>query len=322
MIKEPPHQRVLITGASGFIGRALATYLVRRGHTVTALSRAPVAMVGVQWAEVQTYIDIARMTHLLRGHDVVIHLAALAHRQISGDAKTIAAAFATNAVATHAVAVASATAGLRRFILISSIGVNGQHTEARPFNEEDPAQPAEPYAVSKLQCELALYDVAAQHPSMDFVTIRPPLVYGPNAPGNFSQLFQAIANRSLLPLGAVTNLRSFVGLENLLDLIELCMYHPQARNQIYLVSDGEDVSTAEFVRRIGLALGTPARLLNIPLPLIRMLARLAGRSTQIERLVASLQVDSNKARRQLAWTPPLTLDEGLRRAANGTARRS
>lgn len=315
-------QRILITGASGFIGRALAAYLADCGHDVLAISRAPITASGVQSARVSDYTNLTQLTELFRGYDAVIHLAALAHQQISGDAKTVAAAFATNVASTRAIAMASAVADVQRFILISSIGVNGQCTSARPFIEEDPPKPAEPYATSKLQCELALRDVVEQHPSMNFVIIRPPLVYGPNAPGNFNRLLRAVAHRSLLPLGGVTNQRSFVGLDNLLSFIELCARHPCAENQIYLVSDGEDVSTAEFVRRIGLALGTPARLLNIPLPLIRMLARLAGRSTQIERLVASLQVDSNKARRQLAWTPPLTLDEGLRRAANGTARRS
>ncbi len=314
-------QRILVTGASGFIGRALVAHLARCGHEVLAVSRAAVAADGVPSARVPDYTDVARLTELLRGHDTVIHLAALAHRQLSGDAKAVAAAFASNVASTRAMAMASAAAGARRFILISSIGVNGPRTDARPFTEEDAPQPAEPYAFSKLQCELVLRDVIGQHPSMDFVIIRPPLVYGPNAPGNFGRLLRAVARRTLFPLGGVTNQRSFVGLDNLLSLIELCTRHPDARNQVYLASDGEDVSTAEFIRRIGQALGTPARLLNIPLPLIRVPARLAGRGAQIERLVASLQVDSGKARRQLGWTPPLSLDEGLRRAAAGTAPR-
>ena len=312
-------QRILITGASGFIGRALATYLAHCGHNVLAVSRAPLTAIGIPSARVSDYTNLARLTELLRGHDTVIHLAALAHRQISGDAKTVAAAFATNVASTRATAIASAAADVRRFILISSIGVNGQCTSAQPFTEEDSPQPAEPYATSKLQCELALREVVEQHPSMNFVIIRPPLVYGPNAPGNFDRLLRAVVHRSLLPLGGVTNQRSFVGLDNLLSFIELCARHPDADDQIYLVSDGEDVSTAEFIRRIGQALDTPAQLLNIPLPLIRVLSRLVGRGAQIERLLASLQVDSNKARRQLGWTPPLTLDEGLRRVADGEA---
>ncbi len=314
-----PPQRILVTGASGFIGRALVAYLAHCGHEVLAVSRAPATAGSVPSARVPDYTDMARLTELLRGHDTVVHLAALAHRQLSGDAETIAAAFATNVAGTRTVAAASAAAGVRRFILISSIGVNGQRTDARPFTEEDAPQPAEPYALSKLQCELALREVVGQHSSMDFVIIRPPLVYGPGAPGNFGRLLRAVARRTLFPLGGVTNQRSFLGLDNLLSLIERCTRHPGARNQVYLASDGEDVSTVEFIRRIGQALGTPARMLNIPLPLIRLPARLVGRGAQIERLVASLQVDSGKARRQLGWAPPLSLDEGLRRAAAGMA---
>ena len=309
--------RVAVTGASGFIGRALCTYLVGCGHSVLALSRAPQTIHAVQCAQVPSYTDVKQLTDLLHGCDVVIHLAALAHRNIAGGASAAAAAFAANVDATQATALASAAAGVRRFVLISSIGVNGQSTDTVAFDEVTPPQPTEPYAVSKWQCELALRDVVARHAGLEFVTIRPPLVYGPDAPGNFSQLLQAVARRSLLPLGAVANQRSFIGVENLVNFIELCAHHPSASNQIYLISDGEDVSTPEFIRRIGQALGTPARLMAIPLPLLRLLAGLLGRDAQVARLVASLQVNSGKARSQLAWGPPVSLDEGLRRAVQG-----
>jgi nucleoside-diphosphate-sugar epimerase len=319
MIEAPStSKRILITGASGFIGRALTVYLSNCGHEVLAVSRAPFETCNTPSARVPDYTNVERLTELLRGHDAVIHLAAMAHKKIYGDAETAATAFTTNVDGTLAMAMASAAAGIRRFILISSIGVNGQHTNTLPFTEEDVPQPAEPYAVSKLHCELALRDVASQHPSLDFVIIRPPLVYGPNAPGNFGRLLRAVSRQTLFPLRGVLNQRSFIGLDNLMNFIELCTYHPHAKNQIYLVSDREDVSTAEFIRRIGQAQGTPAKLLKVPLPLISLLARITGRSAQIERLLASLQVDSDKARRQLGWIPPLTLDEGLRRAAAGT----
>lgn len=313
-----PH-RILVTGASGFIGRALVPYLARCGHDVLAMSRSVVSAACARAVRVNDYSDAAQLTNLLRGQDTVVHLAAMAHRNVSGSADSIAAAFAANVAATTAMATASAAAGVKRFILVSSIGVNGNCTKGRPFTEEYAPQPAEPYAISKLQCELALREVVSQNPAMDFVIIRPPLVYGPQAPGNFGRLLQAVARRKWLPLGRVANQRSFVGLDNLLGFIELCARHPAARNQVYLVCDGEDVSTAEFIRRIAQALGTPARLLNIPLSPMRMLARLAGRGEQIERLVASLQVDNRKARTQLGWTPPVSLDEGLRRAVAGTA---
>jgi nucleoside-diphosphate-sugar epimerase len=153
---------------------------------------------------------------------------------------------------------------------------------------------------------------------MEFVIIRPPLVYGPQAPGNFGKLLHAVKSRKWLPFGRVNNLRSLIGLDNLLHFIELCARHPAARNQIYLVSDGEDVSTPGLIRRIATALRQPDRLLNLPLPVLRLIAGLAGRGDQIDRLVSSLQVDSTKARTQLGWAPPVSLDEGLASAVRDT----
>jgi nucleoside-diphosphate-sugar epimerase len=309
--------RILVTGASGFIGRAFVTRLALSGHEVVGLARTEFQADTARAVVVPDYDDTANLARLAQGMDTVVHLAAVAHQSTTGSATEIERLFAPNVRAVSSMAQASATAGVRRFILVSSIGVNGNCTAGAPFTEDDAPRPAEPYAISKWQCELALREVADQNPSMDFVIIRPPLVYGPRAPGNFGRLLHAVAGRKWLPLGQVTSQRSFIGLDNLLDFIELCALHPDARNQLYLISDGEDVSTAEFIRRIGQALGTPARLLSIPLSPVHLLARLAGRGAQIERLVASLQIDSGKARRQLGWTPPLSLDEGLRRAAAG-----
>lgn len=314
---QPAH-RILVTGASGFIGRALIETLTHSGHTVLAVSRTPAARPGIACATVTDYQDTAQLMRLAQGYDTVIHLAALAHYVPSRDECAGASPFLSNVTGTSTMAHASAAAGVRRFILLSSIGVNGNHTEGRPFTETSVPHPAEPYAVSKLQCETALQEVIKKHPAMDFVIIRPPLVYGPQAPGNFGKMLGAIARRTPLPLGQIPNQRSFVGLDNLLSLIELCVRHPEAANQTYLVCDGEDVSTTDFIRRIGLALETPARLLKIPPSLIRLAGWLTGRSGQVERLLSSLQVDSSKARTQLGWTPVLTLDQGLRRAAAGS----
>jgi len=314
--KSPSH--ILVTGASGFIGRALVDYLVQRGHAVTAVSRTPGTGNLVKTIPINEYTDIHRLSNIFRGQDTVIHLAALAHRQVPGNPQEVATAFAANVSATDAVAKACVAAGVRRLVLVSSIGVNGNRTKGHPFTESDAPQPAEPYAVSKFECELALRQVIDRNPSMEFVIIRPPLVYGPHAPGNFGKLLQAVRSRRWIPLGRIDNLRSLIGLENLLHFIELCARHPEARNQIYLVSDGEDVSTPGLIRRIATALRQPDRLLNLPLPVLRLIAGLAGRGDQIDRLVTSLQIDSTKARTQLGWAPPISLDEGLACAVRHT----
>lgn len=316
MVFASPHpHRVVVTGASGFIGRALVAHLARSGHEVLAVSRSEFAPRDFPSAVVRDYTDAAHLAQIFAGHDTVVHLAALAHRGVSAQEPEASAVFAPNVAAARAVAVAAAAAGLRRLVLVSSIGVNGNRTDSRPFSESDSVNPVEPYAMSKWQSESAVRQVAREHPRLDIVIVRPPLVYGPDAPGNFARLLRAVRRGMPLPLGGLANRRSFLGLDNLLNFIELAMRHPAARNELYLLSDGEDVSTDEFIRRLGRACGRPARLVHCPLALLRFLARLGGREEQLDRLVSSLQVDSGKARAQLGWSPPFTLDEGLRRAA-------
>jgi len=309
--------RIAVTGASGFIGRALVPHLAHQGHAVQALARAPIQAPGASTATVTNYEDVAELTALFHNHDVVIHLAALAHRPPAslGDAESAAAAFAANVRSTRAVTQACLAAGVQRLVLLSSIGVNGRHSAAAPFTETTPPQPAEPYALSKLQAEQAMQQLLAGQQALDGVIIRPPLVYGPNAPGNFGQLLRAVARGLWLPLGRAQALRSFVGLGNLLNFIALCAHHPAARNQLYLIADGHDVSTADFIRHMARALGRPARLLNLPLTLLRVLASLAGRADAVDKLTVPLQIDCGKARAQLGWIAPYTLDQGLQQAA-------
>lgn len=309
----PPPLRILVTGASGFIGRTLVPHLAQAGHAVLAVSRAPVAVrPGVRAAQVMDYDDAATLRGLARGCDCVIHLAAIAHRAVKGPASL----FEPNVAATRALVAAAAAAGVRRFVLVSSIGVNGNRTQGRPFTESDPPAPVEPYAASKLQCEQVLLEAARQHPALEWVIVRPPLVYGPHAPGNISRLWRAVAGRSWLPLGAVGhNRRSFIGVDNLADLLELCARLPAARNELFLAADGDDVSTRELVLRMGRALHVQPRLIPAPVALLRLGAALAGRRDVVDRVSGSLQVDAGKARRVLGWVPPLSLDEGLARAA-------
>ena len=315
---SPNRHRVVVTGAGGFIGRALVSHLARSNCDVLALSRSEPIAKDVTSAVIGDYADVGRLQPLFRGYDSVVHLAALAHRSVATHESGAGTVFAPSVAAAASVATAAAAAGVRRLVFVSSIGVNGNRTDARPFSEEDPAHPVEPYALGKMQAETAVRQVAAEHPGLEFVIVRPPLVYGPGAPGNFGRLVRAVQRGMPLPLRGVTNRRSFLGLDNLAGFIELALRHPDARNELYLLSDGEDVSTSEFIRRIGQACGTPARLFSCPAPLLRFLARVGGREEQLDRLVSSLQVDSGKARAQLGWRPSLTLDEGLRRAVAGS----
>lgn len=219
-----------------------------------------------------------------------------------------------NAQGTSSLAREAAAKGVRRPIFISSIGVNG-NSSAAPFTEEDPPAPVEPYAVSKLQAETVLREICAET-GMEVVIIRPPLVYGANAPGNFGLLVKALARQVPLPLGAVKNRRSFVAIDNLVDLILICIDHPAAANQVFLVGDGEDLSTTELLVRLGDALGTPARLLPVPQKLMSFGLRVLGKTDLSRRLFGSLQVDITMVRNVLGWSPPVSVDEGLRRAGS------
>jgi nucleoside-diphosphate-sugar epimerase len=213
------------------------------------------------------------------------------------------------------VAAQAAVAGARRFIFISSVGVNGAETYARPYLATDEPRPQSAYAVSKHEAELRLLALAAET-GMEVVVIRPPLVYGPGAPGNFGKLMRWLMRGIPLPLGAVTtNRRSFVALDNLIDLIIACIDHPAAANQTFLVSDGEDLSTTDLLRRLSQAMNAPARLLPVPPALLKLGAEWMGKSDMAQRLLASLQVDMTYTCETLGWTPPISVDEGLRRAA-------
>lgn len=205
----------------------------------------------------------------------------------------------------------AAQAGIKRFIFISSIGVNG-NVNIRPFTAEDQPNPAEPYALSKWEAEQGLWQIQ-QETGMDVVIIRPPLVYGPGAPGNFGSLVRWVKKGVPLPLGAIHNKRSLVGIDNLVDLIIRCIDHPAAANQVFLAGDGEDLSTTELLRGVGEAMGKPARLIPVPAGLLQLGATLLGKKAMAQRLLGSLQVDISKTCEMLDWKPPYTVQEGLRR---------
>lgn len=290
--------KVAVTGASGFVGQALVARLGAAGHEPVPLSRGR----GID------YEDAQAMTARFDGADAVIHLAARAHRGGSDED------FSSNVRAARVAAQAARDAGVERFVLVSSIGVNGNVTHGRPFSESDLPAPVEPYARSKWQAEQAIRSILAGA-STDFVIVRPPLVHGPGAPGNFGKLVHAVARGWPLPLASIRNARSLVGLDNLVDFLVRCTAHPAAANELFLVADGEDLSTPDIVRCIGRGLGREARLLPLPPALLRAAARAMGRARIAESLCDSLQVDASKARRLLGWKPRLPAAAGIEAAA-------
>lgn len=310
--------KVLLTGSSGFVGQALLARLAARpALDLVAVSRRPVSGLPARVAHAQV-ADIVADTAwqpVLQGVQVVIHAAARVHVMNDKVADPLAEFRKVNVDGTLNLARQAVIAGAKRFIFISSIKVNGESTApGKPYSAESQPAPVDPYGVSKLEAELALRALAAET-GLEVVIIRPPLVYGPGVKANFRSMMHWLSKGIPLPLGAIHNRRSLVALDNLVDLIATCIEHPAAANQTFLVSDGEDLSTSQLLRRMGGALGRPARLLPIPAWLLETGARLVGKRALAQRLCGSLQVDIGKTRELLNWSPPLGVDEALRRAA-------
>ena len=290
---------VLVTGSTGFVGGALICRL-RPMSSQLVLPR-------------QLDITAAEIS----GISTIIHLAARVHVMHDTATDPLAAFREVNVDTTLQLASQAAAAGVRRFVFVSSVKVNGEATAAdHPFTERDAPAPQDAYALSKWEAEQGLRQIAAST-GMEVVIIRPPLVYGPGVKANFAALMRAVQRGVPLPLGAVRNLRSLVGLDNLVDFIITCAHHPAAANQTFLVSDGADISTPDLVRAMARAAGRPARLLWVPVGVLASLASLLGKRAAVDRLCSSLQLDISKARELLQWTPPVTLEEGLRRAFAG-----
>ena len=309
---------ILVTGANGFIGRALCAELARREYCVLGvvrdLSRSlnlPCKMTGI--GDIEPAMD---WSATLKGVKVVVHLAARVHKMCESVSDPLKEFRRINVASTENLARQAVLAGVRRFIYLSSIKVNGEETfPGRPFTEQDLSAPVDPYSISKYEAEDRLRQVAGET-AMEAVIIRPSLVYGPGVRANFLSLMRCLNKRIPLPLGAIQNKRSFVALDNLIDLIIICITHPAAGNQTFLAGDGEDLSTPELLCRMGMALGTPARLFSIPMGLLLIGASLLGKRSAAQRLCGSLQVDISKARTLLDWTPPVSVDDALRKTAH------
>ena len=312
--------RVLVTGANGFVGQAVLLRLNGMSGATAIGSVRRAAMVADAGAPLVTVGELAAQTDwsgALAGVQAVIHTAARVHVMQEAVADPLAEFRRVNVEGTLNLARQAAAAGVRRFVFVSSIKVNGEATQlGAPFTADDAPAPLDAYGVSKMEAEQALRKIARQT-GIEVAIIRPPLVYGPGVKANFAAMMRWLKRGVPLPLGAIRNQRSLVALDNLVDLIVTCLSHPAAANQTFLASDGEDVSTTELLRRMGQALGHPALLIPLPASVLKVAAALVGKSDVAQRLCGSLQVDISKTRQLLGWTPPLSLDEGLNKAAEG-----
>lgn len=307
-----------MTGGTGFVGGALAS---RLGHMAGIIVRCSVR--GPGRGKLPSYLDTVEAdlspetdwSNALTGVDVVVHTAGRVHIMHEQAENALVAFRQVNVAGTLKLARQAAASGVRRFIFLSSIKVNGEETQSGyPFTSDDIAAPQDAYGASKAEAEIGLRQVSSET-GMEVVIIRPTLVYGLGVKGNFANLVRWLDRGVPLPLGAVkSNRRSFVSLDNLLDLIHTCLDHPRAANQTFLVCDGEDLSTADLLARIGKALNRPARLFAVPVDLLDLVARFLGKRVIAQRLLGSLSVDMNKTCVLLDWSPPISVNEGLRRA--------
>jgi len=304
--------KILVTGANGFIGNTLVPQLASLGHMVVPAVRRPC---GLNLEHV--VVDEASYRAALTGCECIVHLAGRAHITRDHAIDSLQAFRTANVDLTLAIANLAVEAGVRRFVFMSSIKVNGERTAAgNRFRSDDYVAPRDPYGISKWEAEQGLHRVA-ETTGLEVVIIRPPLVYGPGVKANFAALMRVVKSGVPLPLGSIHNKRSLVSLDNLVDFINTCTAHPAAGNQTFLISDGQDLSTTDLIRGIARAANVSARLLPVPVSWVRMAGCLLGRKNAIDRLCGNLQVDSSKASNLLGWMPPLSVDEGLRRAVMG-----
>jgi len=309
---------VLVTGASGFVGRALVQTLESAGFRTKGVYHNTVPD-GFVSREKNIFVgDISADTdwsEYMRDVEIVIHLAARVHITKEWEKDPLSAFRAINTEGTVRLARQAAENGVRRMIYLSSIKVNGELTNGRgPFSESDIPAPKDPYAISKWNAEQSLYRIS-QETDLETVVVRPPLIYGPGVKANFLSMMKWLYKGVPLPLGSIHNRRSLLALDNLIDLIMLCMKHPAAKNQTFLATDGEDLSTTDLLNQLGFQLGRPARLIPVPVCLLWAGTMMLGRKAICQRLCGSLQASAHKAYTMLGWRPPVSVTEGLARTA-------
>jgi len=313
--------KILITGATGFVGQALTTALLQKEKIIVASVRQKSAALSPKITQITTgnLSPSSEWCDALNGVDIVIHLTARVHIMDDASADPLTEFRKVNTASTLNLARQAAGAGVKRFVFLSSIKVNGEMTDLRhPFTPDDDYIPTDPYGLSKYEAEQGLLTIAKET-GMEVVIIRPPLVYGPGVKANFSLMMKWMNKGMPLPFGAIHNKRSLVALDNLVSFIIHCADYkktPQAANQTFLISDGEDVSTTELLQKVAKAFGKKSLLLPVPVSLMTLAAKLLGKGDVANRLFVSLQVDSAKARELLGWKPVITMDEQLKKTAD------
>lgn len=305
---------ILITGANGFVGSCLAKKLsLVPAVKLTLAARVDLSAEWFRSFKVKQINSTTDWSKAVIGHQCVIHTAGRAHIMNDVVSDSLTKYRGVNVVGTLNLAQQAAEAGVRRFIFISSVKVNGEQTPlGKPFMAQDTPAPEDAYGQSKWEAEIGLSQIGAET-GMEIVIIRPPLVYGEGVKGNFATLIKLVQRGLPLPLGAINNKRSLVALDNLVDLIITCIGHPAAANQVFLAGDGEDLSTTELLQGVAKAAGVSSQLIPVPASILMFVASLLGKKAVGQRLLNSLQVDISKSRDLLGWKPPLSVEEGLRR---------
>lgn len=306
-------KKLLVTGASGFVGRALVNELVEKGHSVVAVSRKQLTLTKlIEQVQIRDVSEWRNWSDLLTGVDVIVHAAARAH-VMDDDSNALAEYRRVNRYATIQLAKQAAQAGVRRFIFLSSIKVNGESTlPDKPFSESDACMPVDPYGLSKWEAEQALMQIAHET-GLEVVIIRPPVIYGPGVKGNFASMMHWVSQGTPLPFARVKNQRSLLALDNLVSFIISCLDHPNAANETFLLSDGEDLALPEIIQKIAYCEGRKARLIPVPVCWMKLVARMLGKSDIANRLFSSLQVNNGKAQELLNWRPVVSIDEQLKK---------
>jgi nucleoside-diphosphate-sugar epimerase len=312
-------KRLLITGATGFVGKAVCEQAMHQGFSVKGavriLGELSVCIESFVVGEINISTD---WRNALRNVDVIVHLAARVHVMQDTSTYPLTAFRKVNVDGPLNLARQAVAAGVKRFVFISSVKVNGESTSlGQVFNENDVPNPHDAYGQSKLEAEEGLREISAET-GMEVVIIRPPFVYGPGVKANFAAFMRAVQKRWPLPLGEVHNQHSLIALDNLVDFIITCISHPDAANQTFVVSDGQDLSTTELLKGMAKAAGVPSSLLPVPVWALQAGASLLGKGDVVQRLCGNLQVDISKARNLLGWVPPISVEEGLRRAMQPT----